>query len=149
TGYTGTVHFASGDPRATLPANSTLTNGTGTFTVTLRTTGAETITATDTADTSKTGTNAPINVTPEISITNTDNTIVAMPGTTTIYTIVVTNIGPSTATGVTVNDALPVGVTSATWSGDGHTNVSGSLSDTIASLGAGASVNYTFAVHIN
>ena len=32
TGYGGTVHFTSSDGAAALPANSTLTNGTGTFT---------------------------------------------------------------------------------------------------------------------
>src|SRR6202023_3027373 len=50
TGYTGTVHFTSSDPRATLPADFTFTaadNGTHTFTngVTLLTAGGQTITA--------------------------------------------------------------------------------------------------------
>jgi hypothetical protein len=47
-GYTGTVHFTSSDAQATLPANSTLTNGVGMFAVTLRTAGSQTVTATDT-----------------------------------------------------------------------------------------------------
>jgi hypothetical protein len=54
-GYTGTVTFTSSDDQAVLPADSTLTNGTGTFSgVTLDTVGAgsQTITATDTADSS-------------------------------------------------------------------------------------------------
>ncbi|MEN3370959.1 MAG: hypothetical protein V7609_3102 [Verrucomicrobiota bacterium] len=55
TNYTGTVRFTSNDPSATLPANSTLTNGTGTFSATLRTAGNRTITATDTS-TAATGT---------------------------------------------------------------------------------------------
>jgi CSLREA domain-containing protein len=55
TGYTGTVHFTSSDAAATLPANSTLTNGTGTFSLTLKTTGLQTVTATDTATSSVTG----------------------------------------------------------------------------------------------
>ena len=55
TGYTGTVHFTSSDPQASLPANATLTNGTGTFTATLRTSGSETITATDTVNSNITG----------------------------------------------------------------------------------------------
>src|SRR5207302_7926694 len=45
-GYGGTVHFTSSDGQAVLPANSTLTNGTGTFSATLRTVGNQTITAT-------------------------------------------------------------------------------------------------------
>jgi hypothetical protein len=54
--YSGTVHFASTDGQAALPANSTLTSATGTFSVTLKTGGSQTITATDTITASITGT---------------------------------------------------------------------------------------------
>src|SRR5207248_449399 len=64
-------------------------------------------------------------------------------GTTTTYTIVVSNAGPNAATSVSVSDLLPSGVTSFSWSGNGHTNVAGALSDTIASLAPNASVTYT------
>src|SRR5713101_8433545 len=47
-GYSGTVHFASTDAQAMLPANSPLTNGTGSFSVTLKTATNQTITVTDT-----------------------------------------------------------------------------------------------------
>ena len=47
--YAGTVQFKSSDSQAVLPANSTLTNGTGTFSATLKTAGNQTITATDAA----------------------------------------------------------------------------------------------------
>src|SRR5207247_1538455 len=47
TGYVGTVHFTSSDSQAVLPANSSLSNGTGTFSATLKTAGSQTITATD------------------------------------------------------------------------------------------------------
>jgi len=62
TTYSGTVHFTSSDPMAVLPANSTLTNGTGTFSATLNTVGLKTITATDTVTASITGTSRAINV---------------------------------------------------------------------------------------
>jgi YVTN family beta-propeller protein len=55
TGYTGTVHFTSSDGSAVLPANSTLINGTGTFSVTLKTTGIQSVTATDTVTSTITG----------------------------------------------------------------------------------------------
>jgi hypothetical protein len=55
TGYAGTVHFTSSDGGAILPANSTLTNGVGTFSATLNTTGSQTITATDTVTASIVG----------------------------------------------------------------------------------------------
>ncbi len=55
TTYAGTVHFSSTDGSAVLPANSTLTNGTGTFSATLKTSGSQTIMATDTVTASLTG----------------------------------------------------------------------------------------------
>jgi len=54
-GYTGTVHFTSSDTAASLPADTTLTNGTGAFSTTLNTSGSQTITAADTSSASITG----------------------------------------------------------------------------------------------
>jgi hypothetical protein len=59
TGYTGTVHFTSTDPKATLPANYTFTaadKGVHTFTgLILRKKGNQKITITDTLNSSLTG----------------------------------------------------------------------------------------------
>jgi hypothetical protein len=44
--YSGTVHFTSTDAKAVLPADASLTNGTASFSATLKTAGAQTITAT-------------------------------------------------------------------------------------------------------
>jgi hypothetical protein len=60
--YSGTVHFSSSDSQAMLPGNSKLTNGTGTFSATLESTGAQTITATDMVTASITGTSNLISV---------------------------------------------------------------------------------------
>jgi len=60
--YSGIVHFTSSDAQAILPANTPLTNGTGNFSVTLETTGNQTITATDTVTASITGSTGQINV---------------------------------------------------------------------------------------
>ena len=49
TGYTGTVHFSSTDTQASLPADSTVSGGSGTFNVTLGTAGNQTVTVRDTA----------------------------------------------------------------------------------------------------
>src|SRR5262249_271094 len=65
TAYTGTVHFTSGDGSATLPADSPLTNGVGTFSATLNTPGNQTITGTDTSNSSITGISNTINVAPK------------------------------------------------------------------------------------
>jgi spore germination protein YaaH len=47
TGYSGTVHFTSDDAQATLPPDTTVTQGAGSFTATLRTSGSHSLTATD------------------------------------------------------------------------------------------------------
>src|SRR5207253_2027593 len=62
TGYGGTIHFTSTDGGAILPADSTLSNGIGSFSTTLVTAGSQTITATDTANASITGTSNSIEV---------------------------------------------------------------------------------------
>ena len=62
TGYSGVVHFTSSDGAAVLPANSTLTNGTGSFNATLGTAGNQTITGTDTVTASITGTSGQVAV---------------------------------------------------------------------------------------
>jgi hypothetical protein len=62
TGYPGTVHFTSTDGQALLPADSTLNQGTGTFTATLSTVPTQTITATDKSNPAITGTSNLITV---------------------------------------------------------------------------------------
>src|SRR5215472_2610347 len=62
TTYSGTVHFTSTDVQAMLPSDVTLTNGTKSFSVTLKTAGNQTITATDTVHPSITGTSSSISV---------------------------------------------------------------------------------------
>jgi hypothetical protein len=67
TGYTGTVHFTSSDAQAALPADTTFTAGdagTHTFTATLKTVGTQSLTATDTATSSITGSETSITVNP-------------------------------------------------------------------------------------
>src|SRR5207244_3623514 len=64
TAYAGTVHFTSSDTNSqvVLPPDSTLIAGAGIFSATLITAGNQTITATDTVDSSITGTSNPIAV---------------------------------------------------------------------------------------
>jgi hypothetical protein len=67
TGYSGTIYFTSTDGQASLPANFSFTaadHGTYTFQVTLKTAGSQSITATDTANSTTTGTVTGIHVSP-------------------------------------------------------------------------------------
>jgi hypothetical protein len=66
TGYAGTVKITSSDSKAVLPANVGLTNGVGSFTVTLKTAGTQSITATDTVTSSITGSQTGITVNPAL-----------------------------------------------------------------------------------
>jgi len=94
------VHFTSTDGAAILPANSTLTNGVGTFSSTLNTAGSQTITATDTVTSSITGTSNTITVT---STAATHFAISApasaTPGVAFNFTITALNLSNGTATG--------------------------------------------------
>ena len=62
--YGGRVHFTSSDAQATLSADNTLSNGSGAFSVVLKTAGSQTVTATDTVTNSITGTSNQIAVQP-------------------------------------------------------------------------------------
>jgi ELWxxDGT repeat protein len=69
TSYLGTVHFTSGDPRKSLPANYTFTaadHGVHTFSATLRTAGTQTIGVADTVTASLQGAQTGIVVTPSV-----------------------------------------------------------------------------------
>jgi uncharacterized repeat protein (TIGR01451 family) len=86
----------------------------------------------------------------DLSITKTDGQTVAEPGTTVTYTIVVSNAGPSSATGAMVADTLPSEITGATWTcvgaGGGSCTATGSsqINDAV-NLPAGGTVTYTLA----
>ena len=60
--YSGTVHFTSSDARAQLPKDSPLVSGSQSLPATLITTGSQTITATDKATSSVSGSSNSINV---------------------------------------------------------------------------------------
>ncbi len=79
--YTGTVHFSTTAPSNTLPANKTLTGGSGIFSVTLKSAGTFTVSANDVATTSIVGTSGNITVsagaTSQFAVTGSPTTIAA------------------------------------------------------------------------
>ena len=64
TGYSGTVQITSSDPKAVLPGNLAISGGTGTFNVTLETAGTQSVTATDVNNSSMTGLDTGVAVSP-------------------------------------------------------------------------------------
>ena len=106
TGYTGTIHFTSSDVQAGLPASfkfSAANDGTFTFTVTLKTAGSQSITATDTTTSQITGTLSGINVSPasasELTISGLPSTATA--GVAESFTITAYDAYGNVATGYT------------------------------------------------
>src|SRR5262249_36229565 len=71
----------------------------------------------------------------DLSITKDDGVTSVVPGTSTTYTLVVRNNGPSAVSGATLSDPLPTGATSASWA---FANASGGGSVSGPSSGSGA-----------
>ena len=91
----------------------------------------------------------------ELAITNDDGAAAALPGNSTTYSIVVSNAGPSIATGASVTDVLPVAISSDSWTavasaGSSVTAASGTGSiATTATLLPGGSATYTLVANVN
>ena len=90
----------------------------------------------------------------DLAITKTDGQPTYVPGTAITYTIVVTNAGPSTATGFSIADPVPAAITGVTVvcavTGDGTCGTNGTLGGTVsftnASLSPGAGNALTLTV---
>jgi len=97
--------------------------------------------------------NAPITFPADLSIAKTNNQSIYTPGTEVTYTIQVTNNGPFAAQGAKVADALPSGITSASWSctatsgGSCTASGTGGITDTI-DLPKGAVATYTLTMSV-
>ncbi len=80
----------------------------------------------------------------DLSITKTDGSLAATPGGSTVYTVTVSNSGPSTVVGAPVSDAIPAGATAMNWTclaSPGSScapSGSGALADTVSLLPGGA-----------
>ena len=122
-GYSGTIHFSSTDPAAVLPANSKLTNGLGTFSVTFNSLGAQSISATDVTNKAISGSST-MNVSASPSTSITTLSASANPvnfGEAVTYTATVTG-GTSTPTGLInfVLDGTSVSTATLSAAGRGH-----------------------------
>ena len=84
----------------------------------------------------------------DLVVTKTDNMTELVPGTGTVYTIVVTNHGPDAVTGATVTDTAPAGLTFGNWTcvaSAGSSCASGGTGNvsTTVSLLAGGTATFT------
>ncbi len=167
TGAGATCGAASGSGNA-IATTATMPTGTSvTYTVsgTLNPTtpsGLSTLvnTATAAAPSGTTETNATNNAatdtdnvkaTADLVITKNDGLTNAVPGTVVTYTIVASNLGPSTVTAASINDTVPASITGVTWTcapsgataACGAPSGTGNTISTTATIAAGASVTYT------
>jgi len=87
----------------------------------------------------------------DLSITKTDGTAAYVPGTSTTYTIVASNAGPTAANPVTVADTFPAACTSVSYTsvaaggatGNTAGPAAGNINDAALNMPAGSSVTYT------
>ncbi len=108
--YTGTANLTSSDSGATLPATVTFANGQATFQVTFATAGAQTVTATDSANASPIGT-ASTNV--AAAAVATHFVVYLAPGTTTGTPVTVRVVAEDAQNHLVTNYAGTVNVTSS------------------------------------
>jgi uncharacterized repeat protein (TIGR01451 family) len=78
----------------------------------------------------------------DVAITKTDNSETATPGSEVVYTITVTNAGPSTATDVSVRDDLPKALQEVTWTCSCNASGAGAL-DQKVTMPANSRIVYT------
>ncbi len=100
--------------------------------------------------------NTPLVFGADLAVTKTDNTNFYTPGGTTTYTMVVSNNGPFGVEGAIINDPLPSGTSSATWTCGAGTNGgtcgtgsgTGAISNVPVDLPPNATVTFTMTLSI-
>ncbi|HTX91046.1 MAG TPA: SdrD B-like domain-containing protein, partial [Anaerolineales bacterium] len=149
--FTDTVDLPSGSSLTYTVAANIKSSATGNLVNTATVAAAAGVTETNAANNTATDTDTQ-HTQVDLSITKTDGVAQYVPGTSVTYTITVSNSGPSDATGATVTDSFPAGVT-ATWTCAGvggatcTASGSGNLS-TSANIPAGQHVTYTVTANI-
>ena len=90
----------------------------------------------------------PVSASSDLSITKTDSADPATAGTDLTYTLTATNNGPANATGVTITDPLPAGVSFVS-ADTGGTESAGTVTWDVGALANGATAIVTVTVHID
>jgi uncharacterized repeat protein (TIGR01451 family) len=96
-----------------------------------------------------------VNLVADLSITKDDGKLSVVPGTSTTYTIVVSNAGPSVVSGATVTDLMPATIASDTYTATasgGATGFtasgSGNIADTV-NMPVGSTITYTVVANVS
>ena len=147
----------------TLPAGGSVTfmvnttvagNATGTIANTANVAAPPGVTDPNLSNNSATDTNT-VTLVADLAISKTDGVTSAVPGSSTTYTIVVSNNGPSNVTGASVSDVLPAAIASDTFTAVGSGGASGftasgggNINDTV-NLPVGGTITYTLHANIS
>jgi uncharacterized repeat protein (TIGR01451 family) len=154
-GYSDTVDIPAGKHVTYTVVASINPAAVGTMTNTATVTSPATIP--DPTPGNNTATDTDEQPTADLKVTITDMVVYYTPGGTVIYTIEVTNLGPSDVTGVTFTDNIPAQITSWTWTclpglgatcTTGPTTSAANFSDTV-DLPIGKKITYTVVSTIN
>jgi|GEM_PF-4681989 len=145
-GYSGTVHFSSSDPQAILPVNSTLQSGSKTFSATLKSAGLQSITGTDTVNTSINGSQSGITVSSGMAsavAVSSGNNQVGVAGAQLVQQLAVkiTDSGGNAVAGTTVNWAATAGGTGVSVGSSSSITDASGIATTSATLGSSGGVN--------
>ncbi len=93
----------------------------------------------------------------DVAVTKTDGAATEIPGTGVTYLVMVTNAGPSQATGVSVTDTFPASLSGCSWisaalggaSGNTVGPVAGNIAETGITMPPGSSITYTATCNID
>ncbi|MCA9213673.1 MAG: DUF11 domain-containing protein [Planctomycetales bacterium] len=142
-----TVNLPSGSSITYTVSGTVDANASGSIVNTATVTAPTSLTESNTTNNSATDTDT-INRQLDLTISKTDNRTTLSPGESTTYTIVVSNEGPTDATGATVTDAFSSNFTSVTYTSSANGGASGNsaagtgdINDTV-NLPAGSSITY-------
>jgi uncharacterized repeat protein (TIGR01451 family) len=137
-----TINLTSGNSVTYTVTGTVNPAATGTLSSTSTVAGAPGESDPDTTNNAASFTQTINNTTADVQVTDAFSQTSYAAGTNVMYTIVASNAGPSTTSGVVVSDTPSAALTGVTWTGSDGSSGVGAISDT-TTLASGGSVTYT------